>query len=238
MKTFEILLVEDNEGDIILTTESLEDSKLIKNINVVKNGKDAVDFVMKEGNYVMANRPDLILLDIGLPGEDGISIAKRLKETPGLTVVMLTARSSLEDRALSLESGADNYLVKPVSLRELQAVIERVSQKLRTGVVGSPKSWYLLRYECVLRSPLGKNITLTASEFKLLECMIAHRGQPANRRELIEAQGHNFLTYDERRIEVKISRLRKKIREITELDDPIKAEWGLGYAFSAPCSLQ
>jgi DNA-binding response OmpR family regulator len=68
--------------------------------------------------------------------------------------------------------------------------------------------------------------------------MIAHRGQPANRRELIEAQGHNFLTYDERRIEVKISRLRKKIREITELDDPIKAEWGLGYAFSAPCSLQ
>ena len=136
-----------------------------------------------ELDRIIANRkPDLILLDIGLPGEDGISIAKRLKETPGLTVVMLTARSSLEDRALSLESGADNYLVKPVSLRELQAVIERVSQKLRTGVVGSPKSWYLLRYECVLRSPLGKNITLTASEFKLLECMIAHRGQPARQR--------------------------------------------------------
>lgn len=192
-----------------------------------------------ELDRIMANRkPDLILLDIGLPGEDGISIAKRLKETPGLTVVMLTARSSLEDRALSLESGADNYLIKPVSLRELQAVIERASQKLRVGAVGTPKSWHLLRYECALRSPAGKNITLTASEFKLLECMIAHRGQPANRRELIEAQGHNFLTYDERRIEVKISRLRKKIREITEIDDPIKAEWGLGYAFSAPCSLQ
>ena len=88
-----------------------------------------------ELDRIIANRkPDLILLDIGLPGEDGISIAKRLKETPGLTVVMLTARSSLEDRALSLESGADNYLVKPVSLRELQAVIERVSQKLLTAL--------------------------------------------------------------------------------------------------------
>jgi CheY-like chemotaxis protein len=117
MKTFEILLVEDNDGDIILTTESLEDSKLIKKINVVKNGKDAVDFVMKEGNYIMANRPDLILLDVNLPLKNGYEVLRTIKnneKTKQIPVIMLTTSSSEEDVNLSIANQANAFITKPI----------------------------------------------------------------------------------------------------------------------------
>ncbi|WP_239987067.1 response regulator [Flavobacterium tibetense] len=117
MKTFEILLAEDNEGDIVLTIESLEDSKLIKNINVVKNGKDAVDFIMKEGNYVMANRPDLILLDVNLPLKNGYEVLKIIKnneKTKQIPVIMLTTSSSEEDINLSISNHANAFITKPI----------------------------------------------------------------------------------------------------------------------------
>ena len=192
----------------------------------------------RELDQAMArSQPDLLLLDIGLPGEDGVDIASRLRDTPGLTIVMLTARSGKEDRIRSFESGADNFLVKPVDYRELQAVLERVSQRLPglAGPLAAPQAWQLLHPECLLRSPRGQEVALTASEFSLLECMVRRSGQPATRRELIEAQGHDYMTYDERRIEVRISRLRKKIRDVTARDDPVKSERGAGYAFKAPC---
>lgn len=180
-------------------------------------------------------RPDLLLLDIGLPGEDGIAIAHRLRATPGLAIVMLTARSGQEDRIRCFEGGADNYLVKPVNYRELQAVLERASQRLHPATWAMPASWQLKRRELLLKSPSGPEVRLTASEFRLLETMVRHAGKAASRRELIQAMGHDFLTFDDRRIEVRISRLRKKIREMTSVEDPVKSEWGVGYAFVAPC---
>jgi two-component system OmpR family response regulator len=180
--------------------------------------------------------PDLLLLDIGLPGEDGISIANRLARTPGLSIVMLTARSGQEDRIRSFEGGADNYLVKPVNYRELQAVLIRAVQR-NLPIPRKPLSWQLKRHDRLLQSPSSFEVALTGVEVCLLETMLRQPGKTASRRELIEAMGHDFLTFDERRIEVRISRLRKKIRDSTSNEDPLQSEWGVGYAFAAPCEI-
>lgn len=182
-------------------------------------------------------RPDLLLLDIGLPGEDGIAIARRLRHTPGMAIVMLTARSAEEDRIRSFEGGADNYLVKPVNYRELQAVLARASQRLNRGAWEVPATWQLQRQERMLTSPLGQTISLTGMELCLLEAMIRNAGKATSRRALVRAMGYDPLTFDERRLEVRISRLRKKIRDITGSDDPVKSEWGAGYVFMAACTL-
>ena len=133
MKTFEILLVEDNEGDIILTTESLEDSKLIKNINVVKNGKDAVDFVMKEGSYIMVNRPDLILLDVNLPLKNGYEVLKIIKnneKTKQIPVIMLTTSSSEDDVNLSIANHANAFITKPIEPEDYSNIRTKVENFL------------------------------------------------------------------------------------------------------------
>lgn len=181
--------------------------------------------------------PDLLLLDIGLPGQDGIAIAGRLHRTPGLVIVMLTARSGEEDRIRSFEGGADSYLVKPVNYRELQAVLARAGQRLNARAAARPAGWQLMRRERLLKSPAGMSVPLTGSELCLLEVLVRQGGKAATRRQLIEAMGFDFMTFDERRIEVKMSRLRKKIRDATHIDDPVKSEWGVGYVFMADCSL-
>jgi DNA-binding response OmpR family regulator len=182
-------------------------------------------------------RPDLLLLDIGLPGQDGIAIAERLHRTPGLAIVMLTARSGEEDRIRSFEGGADSYLVKPVNYRELQAVLARASQRLNPGAVPKPVGWQLMRRERLLQSPAGAGVLLTGSELCLLEVLARQGGKVAGRRQLIEAMGFDFMTFDERRLEVKMSRLRKKIRNTTGADDLVKSDWGVGYVFMAECFL-
>lgn len=181
------------------------------------------------------SRPDLLLLDIGLPGEDGIAIAERLRDTPGLAIVMLTARSGNEDRIRSFESGADTFLVKPVSHRELQAVLVRANQRLNPDAKSKSARWQLLRRQRLLTSPDGVTMTLTGSELCLLETLAQQVGHTVTRRELIEAMGYDFMSFDERRIEVKISRLRKKIRDATLTQDLIQSEWGVGYALTAEC---
>lgn len=182
-------------------------------------------------------QPDLLLLDIGLPGQDGIAIADRLRHTPSLVIVMLTARSGAEDRIRSFEGGADSYLVKPVNYRELQAVLARAEQRLNPKISARPVGWRLIRCERLLQSPTGASVPLTGSELCLLEVLARQAGRAATRRQLIEAMGFDFMTFDERRIEVKMSRLRKKIRDATCADDLVKSEWGVGYVFTANCSL-
>lgn len=152
--------------------------------------------------------PDLLLLDVNLPGESGISVAKRLRSQPGLTIVMMTGRGQPEDRMQGFEAGADSYLVKPVSLRELDAVIALAQERL--GVIArlSNGGWILKVNERSLLSPDRSNIPLTLMELRLLAAMVKKKDRIATRRQMIEAMGFDYLSYDERRIEVNLSRLR------------------------------
>jgi CheY-like chemotaxis protein len=131
MRKFEILLVEDNEGDIILTTEALEESNLVSKINVVKNGKDAIDYVFNIGKYEQAVRPDLILLDVNLPLKSGYDVLKALKsneETNQIPIIMLTTSSSENDVNKSYSYHANCFITKPVDLNDFHLAMAKIEQ--------------------------------------------------------------------------------------------------------------
>lgn len=126
MKSAHILLVEDNEGDILLTTEALEDRKIINKISVVRNGKEALDFLLQKGKYKDQPPPDLILLDVNLPKKNGhevLQIIKSNKKTMKIPVIMLTTSSSERDINLSYQHHANCYITKPVEMESFMEAI-------------------------------------------------------------------------------------------------------------------
>ncbi|MEX0965917.1 MAG: response regulator [Bacteroidia bacterium] len=129
MKSIHILLVEDNEGDIILTTEALEDSKIINTLSVVRNGKEALDYIFKQGEYANAPSPDLILLDINLPLKSGHEVLSKIKSTDAVMhfpVIMLTTSSSEKDVLMSYKHHANCYISKPVEIGQFLDAITSI----------------------------------------------------------------------------------------------------------------
>jgi CheY-like chemotaxis protein len=129
MKPVEILLVEDNEGDIILTTEALEEGKINNSISVVKDGWEAVQFLEKKNGYEGVVTPDLILLDINMPKLNGHEVLNHIKSNPDLThipVVILTTSSSEMDVMKSYKNHANCYITKPVDVNNFLDVITRI----------------------------------------------------------------------------------------------------------------
>ena len=127
MKSIHILVVEDNEGDIMLITEALQECKVINDVSVVRNGKLALDYVFKKGNYVKVQSPDIILLDINLPIKNGIEVLMELKSdktTKHIPIIMLTTSSSESDILKSYNHHANAYITKPVDVSDfLEAII-------------------------------------------------------------------------------------------------------------------
>ncbi len=123
-----ILLVEDNEGDIILTLEAFEESKVKTKISVVKNGQEALDFLFKRGDYQDSKKPDLILLDINIPIINGHEVLKLIKEDSVLKkipVIMLTTSSNPKDINLAYENHGNSYVKKPIEMDEfLKAILQ------------------------------------------------------------------------------------------------------------------
>lgn len=129
MKGIHILLVEDNEGDILLTTEALEERKIINKISVAKDGKEALDFMFKEGAYKNATTPDLILLDVNLPKKSGHEVLQLIKNddrTAHIPVIMLTTSSSETDINLSYKHHANCYITKPVEVNDFLEAISGI----------------------------------------------------------------------------------------------------------------
>ena len=129
MKPIHILLVEDNEGDILLTTEALEEAKILVKLSVAKDGKDAIDFVCKQGRHSGADSPDMLLLDVNLPRKNGHEVLKYIKENENLKhipVIMLTTSSSPKDINLSYRNYANCYITKPVEAAEFLSVVATI----------------------------------------------------------------------------------------------------------------
>lgn len=127
MKSIHILLVEDNEGDILLTKEALADGKIYNLLSVVKDGKEALDFLEKKGKYSGEKTPDLVLLDVNLPKKSGHEVLRFIKQNENLKsipVIMLTTSSSERDIAESYKNYANCYITKPVDADEfIKAVL-------------------------------------------------------------------------------------------------------------------
>jgi CheY-like chemotaxis protein len=127
MKAAHVLLVEDNEGDILLTTEALETSKILIDVSIARNGKLALDFVYKKEGFKDVKAPDLILMDINLPLKSGIEVLEILKSdqsTKHIPIIMLTTSSSESDIMKSYNHHANAYITKPVDASDfLQAIL-------------------------------------------------------------------------------------------------------------------
>lgn len=128
MNEAHILLVEDNEGDVVLTLDAFEESKIKTTISVVRNGGEALDFLQQKGDFEYADRPDLILLDINLPVYSGHEVLKTIKVDPSLKkipVIMLTTSSNQKDINLAYELHANSYITKPIEMRDfLKAILQ------------------------------------------------------------------------------------------------------------------
>ncbi len=128
MKPAHILLVEDNEGDIVLTLDAFEESKVKTEISVVRNGQEALDFLFHRNEYEQAKKPDIILLDINIPVFNGHEVLQQIKSDPILKkipVIMLTTSSSQKDINLAYENHSNSYVKKPLDMDEfLEAILK------------------------------------------------------------------------------------------------------------------
>lgn len=129
MEPIEILLVEDNPGDVLLTREGLRSGKVLNNLTVISDGEEALAFLRREGKHANAQRPDLILLDLNLPGRDGREVLEEIRRDPALThipVVILTTSAAQQDILKTYELHANCYITKPVDLDGFTEVIRCV----------------------------------------------------------------------------------------------------------------
>jgi chemotaxis family two-component system response regulator Rcp1 len=142
MKEIHILLVDDNEGDILLTREALEDAKIVNRVSVATDGMEAIRFLKKAPPFADSDTPDLILLDINLPKMDGKEVLSIIKNDPDLKripVIMLTTSSSEKDILASYDNYANCYITKPVDLERFMEVV-RTIEDFWISIVKLPKS--------------------------------------------------------------------------------------------------
>jgi len=193
-----------------------------------------------------ADPPALVLLDLGLPGEDGFAIARQLREHHRCGLVIVTGRGDSIDKIVGLEVGADDYVTKPFDLRELAARVKAVLRRtaaapepaVETPVLASASAarerfafagWTLDVAARTLHDPAGAEVALTGGEFDLLGVLVRHPGRVLSRDFLLEqTRGRDAAPFD-RTIDVQIGRLRRKIEADPERPELVKSVRGAGY---------
>ena len=185
--------------------------------------------------------PALVLLDVGLPGEDGFALARWLREKSGrIGIIMVTAASDTVDRIVGLETGADDYIAKPFEPRELLARVKSVLRRV-AGVASTtgPRVRMGRRVLDLEKRVLvdlgdGSEETLAASEFDLLKVFAENPNRPLNRDWLLEVTAHREMEAFDRAIDLRITRLRRKIEVDPSHPDTIRTVRGVGYMFVPP----
>jgi len=228
-----ILVVEDEKELAALVRREME--LVGHQVTSAHDGPSAVEMALSLD-------PDIVILDIMLPGFDGIDVTRRVRAVKSTPILMLTARATELDKVLGLELGADDYLTKPFSMRELQA---RVSAILRRSEMVRAQSRPREATEIISFSGLtidtaahevtsgGERVMLTATEFSLLKLLASNHGRVFSREFLLEEVWGNDAVVFDRTIDSHIQRLRKKLGGPDSPGDYIETVWGVGYRFSA-----
>ncbi len=233
MEKQKILVVDDDRKLLDLVIKFLTREGF--NVAGVGSGK-AMD------DYLSQHPVNLIVLDLMLPGEDGLSIARRLRANSAIPILMLSARGDDIDRIIGLEVGADDYLPKPFNPRELtarvKAILRRTQELNQAGAYNNQGSEtyrfgdYLVNLTTNTISREGEQISLTAGEYSLLEAFVKNPNRVLSRDHLIELiKGYERSPYD-RSIDVRVTRLRKKLEGNPDQPQYIRTVWGRGYIFT------
>ncbi|MBQ8555331.1 MAG: response regulator transcription factor [Clostridia bacterium] len=180
---------------------------------------------------------DLVLLDVMLPKQDGLSVCQRIREHSNVPIIMLTAKGEDMDKILGLEYGADDYMTKPFNILEVRARIRTVLRRANQATQAEEKKVIRVRDMEVnlLKRTVnigGRDVRLTAKEFDLLQLFITNRGRPFSRQEMLETVWKYDYTGDARTVDVHIRRLREKIERDTSQPEFIFTKWKVGYYFT------
>jgi len=231
-KAAHVLALDDDPSVRQMIADYLGDNEV--RVTTLASGQQIAEVMTRE-------TIDLLLLDLRLPGEDGMQIARKLREESDVPIIMLTGRKDEADRVMGLELGADDYLTKPFSPRELLARIRALLRRSRaheTVADGLARirayrfaGWELNVRLRRLSSPAGATVALTNSEFNLLAAFLAAPQRVLSREQLLGlSRLHNDEVYD-RAIDVQIGRLRKKLESGGAREQLIRTERGAGYIF-------
>ena len=227
MEQHNILIVEDDLKIGRLLKDYLEQDGFV--VTTLARG----DTVVHE---VRAHPPDLILLDIMLPGGDGLTLCREIRGFSNVPILMLTAKVEEIDRLLGLELGADDYICKPFSPREVVARVKAVLRRTQPGspeekLVAGPITIDIAAHRTTVH---GAELQLTPYEFGLLKVLVARPGRVYSRSNLVaRVQAHNFEGYD-RTIDSHIKNLRKNLSIHLPGQKIIKTIYGIGYKFNLP----
>ena len=194
---------------------------------------------------IAEQRPDVVILDVMLPGQSGLTLCQRLHSEQRIPIIMLTAMAELSDRIIGLELGADDYLSKPFDARELLARVRAVQRRAGESLPAQAEQarpvlvfadWQLDVSRRELRSPDGVMIPLSGGEFELLLVFVEHPGRILSREQLLDLCHGNAHDAFDRSIDVQVSRLRRKIEPDSKRPDLIRTVRNGGYQFSPKVS--
>jgi len=223
-----VLVVEDEDALATLLKYNLD--KEGHRVVVASDGEEALVLIDER-------QPDLVVLDWMLPKVSGIEVCRRLRakaETKNMPIIMLTARGEESDRVRGLDTGADDYIVKPFSMSELAARVRAVLRRIRPGLADDRIRHGDLVIDRVAHRVKrdGKEIHLGPTEFRLLDYLMQHPGRVFSREQLLDAVWGSDVYVEARTVDVHIGRLRKALNVGTE-DDPIRTVRSAGYSLEA-----
>ncbi|QBE64091.1 response regulator [Pseudoduganella lutea] len=196
------------------------------------------------GALLLKERFDLIVLDVMMPGEDGLSLCRRISGTLDTPVILLTAMHTSADKVAGLDSGADDYVVKPFDPPELVARIRTVLRRWRRPAAPAAfavttadgyafNGWFLDTGKHELFDPEGQPAALSSAEYRLLRVLVEHPGTVLSRDRLMDLTGSGDALAFDRSIDSQVSRLRKKLEPDPRRPGLLKTVWGNGYLFAA-----
>jgi DNA-binding response OmpR family regulator len=224
------ILIVDDEPKIVSTVRAYLEHDGYEALEA-HDGRQALDIFQRE-------KPDLIILDLMLPGVDGLEVTRQIRSSSDVPIIMLTARHEDADKLVGLEIGADDYVTKPFSPRELVARVKVVLRRVRPAEAGGAKRITLggltideERFEAMCH---GQPIALTATEFRILTALVRNAGRVLSRSSLLDALGESYEGY-ERTIDSHVKNLRRKLSEVSSGEGcTITTVHGIGYKLQEP----
>ena len=191
--------------------------------------------IVERGDEVLrqfhSEQPDLVLLDLMLPGMDGIEVCKRLRAESDVPIIMVTARVEEIDRLLGLELGADDYICKPFSPREVVARVKAVLRRSEMVKAGQQPHGLEMDGDQFKARLNGKNLALTPVEFALLQTLSTHPGRVFSRDQLMNGMYSDYRVVSDRAVDTHVKNLRRKLAEASGIEEMIKSVYSLGYRY-------
>ncbi|MDB5866075.1 MAG: DNA-binding response regulator [Betaproteobacteria bacterium] len=216
-----ILIVEDEEKLAGLLRDYLTQEGF--DVAMLHRGDQVEDWVRAHGT-------DLVLLDLMLPGKNGLDVCKALRTFADVSIIMVTARVDEIDRLLGLELGADDYICKPFSPREVVARVKAVLRRTKRGEA-APDDGLALDDSGYKATLAGRDLALTAVEFELLKVLVAHPGRIYTREQLMDLMYRDQRVVSDRTVDSHVKKIRKKIAGVLPDREIVHSVYGVGYKY-------